>query len=47
MQSKTFAKPVLGAFGVLALIGVACWVYAPAPTDSQSAKKCLASPVVK
>ena len=27
MQSKGFSKPVLGVFGVLALIGVCCWVF--------------------
>ncbi|WP_165252134.1 NrfD/PsrC family molybdoenzyme membrane anchor subunit [Adlercreutzia sp. ZJ304] len=27
MQTNTFKKPVLGVFGVLAVIGVACWIY--------------------
>ena len=27
MQSKTFAKPVLGLFGVLALVGIGCWIF--------------------
>jgi hypothetical protein len=27
MQSKGFSKPVLGVFGVLALIGICCWVF--------------------
>ncbi len=27
MQSKGFTKPVLGVFGALVLIGIACWIY--------------------
>ncbi len=27
MNSKTFSKPILGVFAVLAVIGIACWVF--------------------
>lgn len=27
MQSKTFAKPVLGVFAALAIVGICCWVF--------------------
>lgn len=27
MNSKTFSKPVLGVFAVLAIIGIACWIF--------------------
>ncbi len=27
MQTNTFKKPVLGVFGALAVIGMACWIY--------------------
>ena len=27
MNSKTFSKPVLGVFAVLALVGVGCWIF--------------------
>ena len=27
MQTKTFSKPVLGIFALLALVGIGCWIY--------------------